>query len=657
MVDALGGAFLQIFSSASMFYLVGGVVLGLVVGVLPGFGGTVGLAILLPFVYGLDPASGLALMIGVMAVICTADTFPAVLIGIPGSVGSQATVLDGYELAKQGQAGRALAAAFTASLFGGLIGAVILTAIIQIARPVVLSFGTGEMLMLAGLGLSMVGLLAGRSFIKGLIAAMLGLLIGMVGMTPTSNEYRMEFDTLYLSNGVPLMVIAISIFAIPEIVDLLRRDTSVSGEAKLTGSWISGVKDALRNKFLILRCAGIGALVGMLPGLGASVVDWIAYGHAVQSAKDKDNFGKGDIRGVLAPESANNAKEGGSLVPTLIFGIPGSGATAVLLGGMILLGVEPGLNMIKSDIETVYLIIWSLAIANLIGAALCVLLAQPISKLTRVNVRLLAPFLIVLLIFATYQSSRSWGDLIFAMAIGTFAIYMRRFGYPRPALMIGFVLSTGVETNFYQTHQFYGLSVFERPIFLTLLAVCTITLIGGLRLLKRQNQAAADNPRARANLGQYVMAITMACLAAFALFFTKDLTWQGSIFTQIIAIPMLVLALILIWRLMQGGVRNPDMEDLDLPSSDGTTEYKTGVWFHLGWITGLLLAAALVGYWLAIGIFLFAFLSIRSGLTKTRSALVACVVLAAVALLSYLLHLYFPQGLIQEIWRLPFPLA
>ena len=657
MVEALGGAFLQIFSGASILYLVGGVIMGLVVGVLPGFGGTVGLAILLPFVYGLDPVSGLALMIGVMAVICTADTFPAVLIGIPGSVGSQATVLDGYELAKQGQAGRALAAAFTASLFGGLIGAVILTAIIQIARPVVLSFGTGEMLMLAALGLSMVGLLAGRSFIKGLIASMLGLLLGMVGMTPTSNEYRMDFDVLYLSNGIPLMVIAISIFAIPEIVDLLRRDTSVSQETKLSGSWLTGVKDALRNKFLILRCAGIGSLVGMLPGLGASVVDWIAYGHAVQSSKDKENFGKGDIRGVLAPESANNAKEGGSLVPTLIFGIPGSGATAVLLGGMILLGVEPGLNMIKYEIDTVYVIIWSLAIANLIGAALCVMLAQPISQLTRVNVRLLAPFLIVLLIFATYQSSRSWGDLIFAMAIGIFAIYMRRFGYPRPALMIGFVLSNGVETNFYQTSQFYGWAVFERPIFLILLAICAVTLFGGLRLLKKQNLAAPDNQITKANPAQYLMALTMAGMAAFALFFTKDLTWQGNIFTQVIAVPMLLLSMILIWRISRGGLRNPDMEDIDLPTGDGVSEYKSGIWLHLGWITGLLLAAALLGYWLAIGVFLLAFLALRSGLSWKRAALVAGGVLAAVSLMSYLLHLYFPRGLIQEIWDLPFPLA
>lgn len=657
MVDALGSAFLQIFSGASILYLVGGVVMGLVVGVLPGFGGTVGLAILLPFVYGLDPVSGLALMIGMMAVICTSDTFPAVLIGIPGSVGSQATVLDGYPLAQKGQAGRALAAAFTASLFGGLLGAIILTAVIQVARPLVLSFGTGEMLMLAGLGLSMVGLLAGRSFVKGLISAMLGLLIGMVGMTPTSNEYRLEFDTLYLSNGIPLMVIAISIFAIPEIVDLLRKDTTVSQTERLSGGWLEGIKDAFRNKFLVFRCAIIGTLVGMLPGLGGSVVDWIAYGHAVQSSKNRENFGKGDIRGVLAPESSNNAKEGGSLVPTLIFGIPGSGATAVLLGGMILLGVEPGLNMIKSNIDTVYVIIWSLAIANLIGAALCVMLAQPISKLTTVNVRYLAPFLIVLLMFATFQSSRSWGDLIFAMIIGTLAIYMRRYGYPRPALMIGFVLAGGVETNFYQTVQFYGLGVFERPIFLTLLAICAITLFGGLRFLKKQNKEALDNPNANADAGQYAMAILMAGMAIFALYFTKDLTWQGNIFTQVIAIPMLGLSLLLLWRVHKGGVRNADIEDLDAPAPDGTLPHKSGVFIHLAWIVGLLVVAAVVGYWLAIGIFLFTYLSLRSGMSVVRSLVTSASLLAFVALLSYVLHLYFPRGIIQDIWDLPFPLA
>jgi TctA family transporter len=196
MIDIFMEALSTVASGQNMLYLSLGVCLGLVVGVLPGFGGAVGLALLLPFVYGMDPVSGVAMLIGVTSVVCTSDTFPAVLIGIPGSVSSQATVVDGFPMAKKGEAARALSAAFTASMFGGVFGAIVLTAAILIARPIVLAFGTGEMLMLAVLGISMVGVLTGQSVLKGLIAATVGLMIGMIGLAPATSEYRFEFQIL-----------------------------------------------------------------------------------------------------------------------------------------------------------------------------------------------------------------------------------------------------------------------------------------------------------------------------------------------------------------------------------------------------------------------------------------------------------------------------
>lgn len=464
----------------------------------------------------MDQIDGLAMMLGVMSVVATSDTFPAVLIGVPGSVSAQATVEDGHPLARKGEAARALAAAFTASLFGGLFGAMILTAVLQFARPIVLAFGTGEMLMLALFGLTLVGVLSGTSFIKGLLSSLLGLGIGMIGLTPVSNEYRMEFEILYLSNGIPLMVIAISIFAIPEVVELLRRNTAIAERARIASGWRQGVKDAIIHKWLVLRCSAIGTLIGMLPGLGGSVIDWIAYAHAVQTSPNKESFGQGNIRGVLAPESSNNAKEGGALVPTLIFGIPGSAATAILLGGMILLGVQPGVQMVTREVELVYAIIWSLALANIVGAVLCVALAQPIARLTTINFRLLAPFLIVLVLFAAFQSSRAWGDLIGAVLIGVFAYYMRRYGFSRPALMIGFVLASGLETNFYQTTQFYGWSVFQRPIFLGLVALSVVSAISAVFLL-RSLRAMQHRPRHCRTLGQVVMPLLFVGAAVFIL--------------------------------------------------------------------------------------------------------------------------------------------
>ncbi|MGP1396707.1 MAG: tripartite tricarboxylate transporter permease [Inquilinaceae bacterium] len=653
MIENLLMAFGLILSGDTPLYLVAGVLLGLLVGILPGFGGSVGLALLLPFVYGMDQIDGLAMMLGVMSVVATSDTFPAVLIGVPGSVSAQATVEDGHPLARKGEAARALAAAFTASLFGGLFGAVILTAVLQFARPIVLAFGTGEMLMLAVFGLTLVGVLSGTSFIKGILSSLLGLGIGMIGLTPVSNEYRMEFEVLYLSNGIPLMVIAISIFAIPEVVELLRRNTAIAERARIAGGWWQGVKDAITHRWLVLRCSAIGTLIGMLPGLGGSVIDWIAYAHAVQTSPNKESFGRGNIRGVLAPESSNNAKEGGALVPTLIFGIPGSAATAILLGGMILLGVQPGVQMVTREVELVYAIIWSLALANIVGAVLCVTLAQPIARLTTINFRLLAPFLIVLVLFAAFQSSRAWGDLIGAVVIGVFAYYMRRYGFSRPALMIGFVLASGLETNFYQTTQFYGWSVFQRPIFLGLVAISVVSAISAVFLL-RSLRAMQHRPRHRRTSGQVVMPLLFAGAAVFILLTTAGLSWRGNLFAQVVAVPMLVLSLVLLWRVLRRPAGDPVFFDRDY--TNGERIVQTPGVAQIGWFVGVIAASLVVGFWLACGLFTTAFLRSMARTSWLHAALGGAALLVVLAVMSWGLVLDFPRGWLQEAFDLPFPL-
>ncbi|MEM9270072.1 MAG: tripartite tricarboxylate transporter permease, partial [Pseudomonadota bacterium] len=316
-LPALGDAIGLIAQPIVLGYLILGVVMGLSIGVFPGLGGIAGLSLLLPFMFGMDPVLGLALMIGMVAVVPTSDTFASVLMGIPGSSASQATVLDGFPMAKKGEAARALSAAFASSLFGGLVGATFLTVFILIARPLVLAFGLPEMLMVTILGLSMVAILAGRVVWKGLAAAGLGLMVGTIGEADAGGSLRMAtYDIPYLTDGLKLVIVGLGIFAVPEIVSLLRQDSSISKSATLGGGWLDGVRDWFKNIWLSMRCSIIGVMVGVIPGLGGSVVDWISYGHAVQTTKDKSNFGKGEIRGIVGPESSNNAKEGGGLVPT-----------------------------------------------------------------------------------------------------------------------------------------------------------------------------------------------------------------------------------------------------------------------------------------------------------------------------------------------------
>ncbi|MGH6885614.1 MAG: tripartite tricarboxylate transporter permease, partial [Geminicoccales bacterium] len=426
--DAFLSALANLLTVEYLLYLLLGVSVGLVVGILPALGGIAGMSLLLPFIYGMDVTAALAMLMGMVAVIPTSDTFSSVLMGIPGSASAQATVLDGFPLAKKGEAARALSAAFSASFIGGLFGALILTAFVLIARPLVLAFGSAELFMLAIFGLSMVGVLSGSNLAKGLAACAVGLAVGSIGAAPATGEYRMEFGSLYLMNGLHLTIIGLGLFAIPEIVDILRTQETIAGEGKLGRGWWDGVKDTWKNIGLALRCSGIGALLGVMPGIGGSASDWIVYGHVVQSSKDKSQFGKGDIRGVIGPESANNSKDGGALVPTLLFGIPGGGTMAIFLAGMVLLGLQPGPAMVGRNLDMTYTIVWSLAIANVIGTFLCIVLSPSIARLTTVPFSIVAPFMIMIISFGAFQTTRSLYDLIALLVIGILGVFMRRFG-------------------------------------------------------------------------------------------------------------------------------------------------------------------------------------------------------------------------------------
>ncbi|MGF1631231.1 MAG: tripartite tricarboxylate transporter permease [Kiloniellaceae bacterium] len=655
MVEILLEALAAVLSGQNILYLMLGVSIGLVVGVLPGFGGAVGLALLLPFVYGMDVTAGVAMLIGLMSVVCTADTFPAVLIGIPGSVSSQATVVDGFPLAKKGQAARALSAAFTASMFGGVFGALVLTGAILIARPIVLAFGTGEMLMLAVLGISMVGVLTGQSVLKGLLAAAVGLMIATIGQAPATSEYRFEFQILYLSNGVPLLIIALAVFALPEIVDLLRTGKAVAERSLLGHGWIQGMKDAIKHRWLILRCSGIGCLIGILPGLGGSVVDWIAYAHAMQTAKDRSEFGKGDIRGVLAPESSNNAKEGGALIPTLIFGIPGSSGTAILMGGMILLGVEPGITMVTQNLSLVYTIIWSLAIANVIGAVACIALASPIARLSSVNFNYIAPFMIMLIMFAAFQSSKAWGDLIAVTLLGIVAIYMRRYGYSRPALVVGFVLAGGIETNLYQTVNFYGIEVFLRPIFLVLLALAAISTWIGLKMIQAQKreQNLAHIPL---GAGQVTFLALLGIFSLAIVAFAQDLMFLGRIFPTVVGIIGVVCTIALFFQMLRKTEgHNPARYDEELMGEPDPE--KGAPEGQVLWFIALMAIGYVVGFFLAIGIFIATFLKLRTRLSALTIAIMTASGLGVLAFMGHMLHLDYPRGLLQDWLDLPWPLS
>lgn len=661
MLEALTDAFAVVISAKHITFLAIGVAMGLAVGVFPGLGGIAGLSLLLPFLYGLDPISGLAMMIGLVAVIPTSDTFTSVLMGIPGSSSSQATVIDGFPLARQGQAARALSAAFIASMFGGLFGAVLLTFIIVGARPIILHFRTPELLMLTILGISMIAVLAGRSMMKGFAATGLGLLLGAIGTAPGQGSTRMAFGTSYLGDGLQLVIVGLGVFAIPEIVTLLRQNKPISENTRLGSGWIQGAIDWWRNLWLSIRCAVIGVFIGVIPGLGGSVVDWIAYAHLVQTTKDRDNLGKGDIRGVIAPESANNAKEGGGLVPTLLFGIPGSGSMAVFLGGMVLLGMEPGPAMVGKDLDATYTIIWSLAIANVAGAGLCLLLAPFIATLTRIRFPLIAPFMFMFILFAAFQARESVWDLGMLLAVGVLSLYMRRFDWPRPAFLIGFVLARSAEVYTYQATQYTmqnGLSYLMTTTVLILAVLTVVSLVIGIRQAKHIARGVDDHAMSAVRRNpELIFAGSIAAFLVLSIINVWPIpAFIDKVFPLAVAMISLPAALIVIYQLVTKPMQHAVHWDDDVVGTEAAEEDQLSMWQALSWLVGLLACTALVGFLIAVTVFCLAFLRIRARASWALTMILSGSAVAIILALAHLLHRDFPPGVLQAYVDLPWPL-
>ncbi len=660
----MGQAFTLILQPTQLMFLMAGVLLGLSIGVLPGLGGIAGLALLLPFMYGMEPVSGLALMVGLIAVIPTSDTFSSVLLGIPGSSASQATVLDGFPLSRQGHAARALSAAFTSSLIGGLFGAVILSFFILIARPLILAFGLPEMLMITLLGLSMVAILAGRVPLKGVVAAGAGILFGTIGAAPAGGSLRMStYDIPYLVDGFQLVIVGLGIYAVPEIVALLRQDRPIAQGGTLGDGWGQGVRDWWQHKWLSLRCAVIGVIVGVIPGLGGSVVDWLAYGSAVQTAKDKSQFGQGDIRGVIAPESSNNAKEGGGLVPTLIFGIPGSGSMAIFLGGLALLNMTPGPQMVRNNLDITYTIVWSLALANVFGAGLCILLSKWIARMTTIRFTVIAPYLFMIIAFAAFQSRQSALDLAALVGIGIIGVMLRRFDFSRPAFLIGFVLSNQTEIFVNQAYQIAaarfrrsfesGWDYLLSPISIALLILTIVSIIVGIRASKniREN---IDNPTGTKTAPFVFLGVLVAFVAISSIDAWGVSRLQDKIFPLTIGLATLAGGIALLVRM----ARKPATDDvfIDLETGDeGTARY--GLWPTLAWFMGLVVLTFAVGLFLALIVFLVAFFRLRGRFNWIWTLIASAFGLGFITGLAALLGRDLPPGYLQTLVDLPWPLT
>jgi hypothetical protein len=471
------------------------------------------------------------------------------------------------------------------------------------------------------------------------------------------------YDIPYLTDGIKLVIVGLGIFAIPEIISLLRQDQSISRDAKLGAGWGQGIRDWWSNIWLSLRCSTIGVLVGVIPGLGGSVVDWIAYGHSVQTTKDKSNFGKGEIRGVIGPESSNNAKEGGGLVPTLIFGIPGSGSMAVFIGGLALLGYTAGPQMIQNDLNVTYTIVWSLALANVVGAGLCIALSGGIARLTTIRFALLAPFLFMMISFAAFQSRQSLGDLVALFAVGVLGIFLRRFDWSRPAFLIGFVLSSQAENfsaNALQIATFrfkrsfeQGMDYIASPIVITILIVTVISVIFGIRQSKQiLSEGAVESGSKRAPL-IFLLALLAYMVVAWVNASMIDLM-SDKIFPQLVSTVGILALCFLLIRMMRAPEGDAIFADREAGGEDAEAPHK--LWPTMAWLGALLVLSALLGFILALAVFMLTFFRIRANVSWVRTLVLTAAGIGFMIFLASTLNRDFPPGLLQELVDLPWPL-
>ena len=464
MLEPFVQGFLDVFTFPAFPLMLLGVLIGFVVGVLPGIGGVTALALMLPFTQPMTPVETFAFLLGMLSVTAAAGDITSVLFGVPGEPVSAAVIIDGHPMAKKGEAGRALGAALMSSLVGGIIGAFLLAAAIPIVRPLVLSFGAPEFFAMSLVGVAFVAALSGDNKLKGVLMGGLGLALSMVGTDQQSGIPRYTLGQVDLWDGVPLVAAVAGFFGIPEIIDLWMRGTSISNAriGKLGGVW-RGVKDTFSEWSLTLRCSVIGTFLGILPGVGGGVAQWMAYAHSVQSSKDKSGFGKGDVRGVLGPGAAMNSKEGGNLIPLLAFGVPNNVAMALLLGAFLIKGLQPGPSMLTEHLDLTFFMVWLIVVSHVVVVGLSFLFLNQLVKVTLIRGNLLIPGILLLVFLGAFAERNSAFDFNVALVFGLLGLAMVHLDWPRPPIILGLVLGPLIERNLFISYGRYEFGFLARP--------------------------------------------------------------------------------------------------------------------------------------------------------------------------------------------------
>ena len=460
----------------------GAVFITVPIALIPGISATLVMAIMIPFIVISvdDPVIGLVMLATLTGIDNTLDSIPSILLGMPGGA-TQVTFLEGNQLAQRGEAAHTLGAVYAVSAIGGVVGAFSLAIIIPVIAPFVLKFGFAEIAAMAIFGVAMVAALSGGAMVKGMFAACLGMLLGTVGPGKVSLDFRYMFEQQWLWEGLPLIATTIGVFALPEIIDLtMTRKPLAPKDARISYSEIfRGAKYGLVRWPMAVRQSLFGVFLGAVPGIGSGVVDWMAYAFGIFWTKDKTQFGKGSLDGVLFAESAQNSKEGGQAVPTLALGIPGGRAWAFVILAMLSYGIAPGPRMLEEHADITIMIIVSLGLGNLMVTLLGLGFTRQMARLTLIPYPVLGFLIIPISLLAAFQDTRDVSAIAIVLVGAGLGMLMKRYRWPRPPLLIGFILGPIIESNITNSVARYDwVGTFTRPLFIVLLVIAIV--IGAL---------------------------------------------------------------------------------------------------------------------------------------------------------------------------------
>ncbi len=484
---------------------------GFVIGLVPGLGGRIGIILCIPLATFWESLGGAVFLFAMHSVVHTSSSIPAIAFALPSTGADAATVIDGYPLARKGRAGEALGASLSASAIGGVLGALAFLACIPVARLLITWFGPPEFLLLALAGLSMVVLLSGNSILTGLLTASLGFLAASVGIDVVTSAGRFTLGRPELRDGLDLAAVIGGIFVVPEM--LARWSFDDAGRKRAISTSLRDVLGGMLTTFghlaLVVRSSLYGIGVGIMPGLGSSVGVWMSYAFASRTVKSEIPFGEGAIAGVIAPEAANNSKEGGAMVPTLFFGIPGSSSMAIMLGALTVVGLPIGPSLLTADIDIPLTLAATVFLANLIAVPMFLAAVPSIVRLAALRREHMVPFAIALSLFAAAYQDPHWMTVAQFAAGGVLGVCLKGIGWPRAPFLLGFVIGPLAEISFVQTSQVWGWTMFARPGVLAMALFFTFLLVRFYRVRSRKQ------PRRLGNLDA-LLALPFAVLFALA---------------------------------------------------------------------------------------------------------------------------------------------